>query len=173
MNYEDFIGVIKDFPKEGISFKDISPLLRNGPAFHQCIADLVALAKPYHPDVILAPEARGFVFASAMAAEMGIGFVMARKKGKLPGKNIQVNYALEYGNDVLEVREDSFKDGDRVLLVDDLIATGGSFEALKELVVKAKGTPVAALAVIRLQELEGEKRIGLPVKWLIDLSAKR
>jgi adenine phosphoribosyltransferase len=173
MNYQNYIGVINGFPKEGISFKDISPLLRDGPAFHQCISDLVKLAKPYRPTVIIAAEARGFVFASAMAAQMGIGFVMARKKGKLPGHNISVTYALEYGTDTLEIRDSSFKEGDRVLLVDDLIATGGSFKALKELTVKAKGTPVAAIAVIRLSELEGEKKVGLPTKWLIDLSAEK
>jgi adenine phosphoribosyltransferase len=172
MGYETKIGVINGFPKEGISFKDISPLLRDPKAFHDVIDDLAKLAAPFHPTLICAPESRGFVFASALAYKMGIGFVMARKAGKLPGENVKVTYSLEYGTATLEVRSDSFHKGDRVLLLDDLIATGGSLKALKELVEKANGTPVAALAVIALTELNGEEAIGLPSASLINLSAK-
>ncbi len=173
MNYEKYIGVVNGFPKQGISFKDISPLLRDPVAFQNVINDLAALAEPYHPDVVCAPESRGFIFAAALAYKMKIGFVMARKSGKLPGDNIKVSYSLEYGNSSLEVRPDSFTKGTRVLLLDDLIATGGSLKALKELVQKANGTPVAALAVITLKELKGEKEVGLPFASLVSLSAEK
>lgn len=171
MDYEKYIGVVNGFPKAGISFKDISPLLRDPKAFHQCIDDFAKLAEPYHPDVILGPESRGFIFGAALAYKMKIGFVMARKAGKLPGKNHQVSYSLEYGNATLEVREDSFKKGQRVLLVDDLIATGGSFKALEDLVRMSDATPVAALALIYLRELQGEKDLDIPFKYLLSLSA--
>jgi adenine phosphoribosyltransferase len=171
MDYTKIIDVIPDFPKKGISFKDISPLLRDPKAFHSCIDDLAKIAKEYQPEVIVGPESRGFVFGAPLAEKMGLGFVMARKAGKLPGKNIRASYALEYGTDVLEVREGSFKAGQRVLLVDDLIATGGSLEALAKLVRQAGANPVAALVVIRLKELAGEKIVSVPVRYLVNLSA--
>jgi adenine phosphoribosyltransferase len=173
MDYEKYIGVINGFPRAGISFKDISPLLRDPVAFHHVIDDLAALAEPYHPEIICAPESRGFVFASALAYKMGIGFVMARKAGKLPGENVKVGYSLEYGSATLEIRPDSIAKGTRVLLLDDLIATGGSLKALKELVEKANGNPVAAIAVISLIELRGDKEVGLPFASLIRLSAEK
>ncbi|MCH3909879.1 MAG: adenine phosphoribosyltransferase [Bacilli bacterium] len=172
MDYEKYVGVVNGFPKEGISFKDISPLLNDPIAFKSCIDDLAKLAEKYHPDAVVAPESRGFVFASALAYKMGISFVMARKAGKLPGKNYKVSYSLEYGEATLEVREDSFKKGTRVILLDDLIATGGSFKALEELTKKAGGTPVAALSFIYLKELEGEKALDIPFEYLLSLSAK-
>jgi adenine phosphoribosyltransferase len=171
MDYTKIIDVIPDFPSKGISFKDISPLLRDPAAFHQSIEDLAALAKEFHPEVIVGPESRGFVFGAALAERMGLGFVMARKEGKLPGKNIKVSYALEYGSASLELREGSFKKGQRVLLVDDLIATGGSLEALVKLVKQAGGEPVGALVVIRLKELAGENSVSIPVRYLANLSA--
>lgn len=171
MDYTKIIDVIPDFPEKGISFKDISPLLRDPKAFHACVDDLAKIAKEYHPDVIVGPESRGFVFGAPLAEKMGLGFVMARKAGKLPGHNIQVSYALEYGTASLEIREGSFKPGQRVLLVDDLIATGGSLEALVKLVKLAGGDPVAALVVIRLKELAGEKAVSIPVRYLTNLSA--
>jgi adenine phosphoribosyltransferase len=171
MDYEKYIGVINGFPKEGISFKDISPLLRDPKAFHSCIDDMAKLAESFHPTVIFAPESRGFIFGSALAYQMGIGFVMARKPGKLPGKNYRVSYALEYGTDTLEVREGVFKKGDRVLLVDDLIATGGSLEALVKLTREAGAEPVGALAMIYLKEIQGEKAVEVPFKSLFTLSA--
>ena len=173
MDYKKFIGVINDFPKKGISFKDISPLLKDKEAFASCIDDLAKMAEKYHPTVILAPDARGFIFGAALALKMGLGFVMARKPGKLPGNNIKYSYSLEYGENSLEVRENSFAKEDRVLLVDDLLATGGSLKAVEEIARKAGGTPVAALAVIYLRELHGEKQMGVPTEWLIDLSAEQ
>lgn len=172
MDYEKYIDVINGFPVKGISFKDISPLLRSSEAFHQCIDDLAVLAEPYHPTVILGPESRGFIFGAALAYKMGIGFVMARKAGKLPGKTAAVSYSLEYGKATLEVPLESFKKGDRVLLVDDLIATGGSLKAMEDLIRRLGADPVAALVVIYLKELQGEKALGIPLHSLVSLSSK-
>lgn len=169
MDYEKYIGITPDFPTKGISFKDISPLLKDPVAFHSCIDDLSKLAEEYKPDIIIGPESRAFLFGAALAYKMNIGFVMARKAGKLPGPVYRVSYALEYGTATLEIPEASFKKGQRVLLIDDLLATGGTFCALKELVEMAGGTPVATLVVIRLKDLEGEKNIDLPCSYLLNL----
>ena len=169
MDYEKYIGVNEDFPKKGISFKDISPLLRNGLAFRACIDDLAKIAETYKPDIICGPESRAFIFGAALAYRLGIGFVMARKAGKLPGVVYQISYQLEYGTASLAIPKDSFKKGQRVLLIDDLMATGGTFAALEELVGMAGGEPVAALAVIRLKELDGDSHIHVPCASLLDL----
>jgi adenine phosphoribosyltransferase len=171
MDYEKCIGVVPDFPKKGISFKDISPLLGDPKAFHSCIDDLAKLAEPYKPDMIIAAESRGFIFGSALAYKLGIGFVMARKPHKLPGHNLAVSYTLEYGQETLEIRDNAFKKGQRVLLVDDLIATGGSLNAMATLARKCGATPVAALCVISLKELKGASTLDIPFDSLVDLSA--
>ncbi len=171
MDYSKFISVTPDFPTKGISFKDISPLLDDPKAFQSCIDDFAKLAEKYHPDVIVGPEARGFVFGSALAYKMGLGFVMARKAGKLPGKTYEVEYALEYGTAKLQIPANSFRPGQRVLMIDDLLATGGSLRALEDLIVKAGGLPVAALTLINLVEIEGWKNLGVPQECLIELSA--
>ncbi len=169
MDYKKYIGITEDFPKKGISFKDISPLLRDSEAFHSCIDDLAKLAEEYKPDIICGPESRAFIFGSALAYKMGIGFVMARKAGKLPGVIYQITYQLEYGTATLAIPKNSFKPGQRVLLVDDLMATGGTFSALKELVSMAGGNPVGALTVINLKDLDGAKNCGLKCSTLLDL----
>ena len=170
MNLNDYIGVTPDFPKKGISFKDVSPLLKDPKAFSYCISELEKLANEYKPTIIVGAESRGFIFGSALALKMGIGFVMARKEGKLPGKTYKVSYELEYGNATMEVPANSFKRDDRVLLVDDLLATGGTFAALTKLVKEAGGNPVGAITVIRLYELEGEKNAMVPCSYLLNLS---
>lgn len=170
MDLERYIGVVPDFPKKGISFKDISPLVRDPKAFDYCIDELEKLAKEFQPTVIVGAESRGFIFGATLAYKMGIGFVMARKAGKLPGITIKVSYQLEYGTATMEVPANSFKAGDRVLLVDDLLATGGTFAALTQLVRSAGGEPVGAITVIRLEELEGEKNAMVPCKSLLNLS---
>lgn len=171
MDYSKYISVTPDFPKKGISFKDISPLLRDPVAFHAAIEDFAKMTEKYHPDVIVGPEARGFLFGAALAYRMNIGFVMARKAGKLPGDTYSVEYSLEYGKEKLEIPAASFQKGQRVLLIDDLLATGGSFEALGELITKAGGIPVAGLTVINLKELEGWKHLSFPCECLVELSA--
>ena len=170
MDYSKYIGVTPDFPKKGNSFKDISPLLRNPEAFRACIKEMAQKAKKFNPTVLCGPESRAFIFGAALAYEMGIGFVMARKAGKLPGVTFKTTYQLEYGTATLEVPAASFKSGDRVLMIDDLMATGGSFAALKSLIESAGGTPVGALCFINLKELHGEKAFNLPFESLIDLS---
>ena len=169
MDYSKYIGITKDFPTKGISFKDISPLLRDSEAFHSCIDDLANLAKEYHPDIICGPESRAFIFCAALAYKMNVGFVMARKAGKLPGVIYQISYQLEYGTATLAIPKDSFKPNQRVLLVDDLMATGGTFTALKELVTMAGGNPVGALTVITLKDLDGAKNCGMKCSTLLEM----
>ena len=170
MNLKDYIGVTPDFPKKGISFKDISPLLRDPKAFAYCIDELEKLANEFKPTVIVGAESRGLLFGAALAYKMGIGFVMARKAGKLPGTTVKVSYQLEYGTATMEVPSNSFKADDRVLLIDDLLATGGTFAALTRLVTAAGGKAVGAITVIRLEELEGEKNALVPCRYLLNLS---
>lgn len=170
MDYEKYIGVTPDFPKKGISFKDISPLLANPKAFASCIDDLAKMGEEFKPTLIIGPESRGFIFGAALAYKMGIGFVMGRKAGKLPGKVRRVSYKLEYGEATIEVPYDAIKKGERVLLVDDLMATGGTFVALKEIIASAGAIPVGCLTIITLEELKGEEKVGLPCKSLLRLS---
>ena len=170
MDLEKYIGVVPDFPKKGISFKDVSPLLRDKDAFKETIDRLAEIAGQYDFDTFVGAEARGFAFGAALAFKMGKGFVMARKSGKLPGKTIAYTYTLEYGSATLEVSEGAFEKGKRALLIDDLLATGGTFLAMRELVKKAGGEPLACLAVIALEELHGDELIGLPCHHLLLLS---
>lgn len=168
MDYKQYIGVTENFPKEGISFKDISPLLKNPEAFHSCIDDLAKAAEEFKPDIICGPESRAFLFGAALAYKMNVGFVMARKAGKLPGATYRISYKLEYGTATLEIPANSFKDGMRVLLIDDLMATGGTFCALKDLVKQAGGEPVGTLTLINLTDLHGERLSGLKNVSLIE-----
>ena len=156
---KNLIRIVPDFPKPGISFKDISPLLADPDAFKSVIE---ALAKNWtgKVDAIAALDARGFVFGSALAIALGVSFVMVRKKGKLPGAVNQVSYGLEYGTDVLEVAADAFSPAMRVLIVDDLLATGGTAEAAVRL-VEAAGALVTGIAVvIELSELNGRQKLA-------------
>ncbi len=171
MDYSKYISVTPDFPTKGISFKDISPILADPDAFESCINDFAKLAEKYNPDVIIGPEARGFLFGAALGYKMHKGFIMARKAGKLPGKTYQVEYALEYGTAKIEVPAIALKPGQRVLLIDDLLATGGSLNALAKLVRDAGATPVAALTLINLKEIEGWKKLDFPCECLVELSA--
>lgn len=171
MDYRKRIAVFPDFPKKGISFKDISTLLEDPVAFHFCINDLAELAIKFHPDVIMGAESRGFIFGSALAYKMNLGFVMARKEGKLPGHNLKVSYALEYGEASLEIRDNALEKGQRVLLVDDLIATGGSLNAMAQLVRLAGAKPVGAVCVIALKELNGAQTLDIPFSALVELPA--
>ena len=169
MNYEYYIRVVLDFPKKGISFKDISPLLKDSVAFHSAICDLAKLAEEFKPDIICGPESRAFIFGSALAFHMNKGFVMARKSGKLPGVTCQTTYQLEYGTATIAIPQDSFKKGERLLLVDDLMATGGTFKALEDLVKQAGGNPVGAVTLINLKEFEDSCVFKLKCKSLLDL----
>lgn len=136
MDLKEKIRVIEGFPKEGISFKDITTLVADGEAFKESIDRIVEHLKDKNVDVILGPEARGFIFGVPVAYALGVGFVPVRKKGKLPAETVSVDYSLEYGVDVLEIHKDAIKKGQKVAIVDDLLATGGTVEAVAKLVEK-------------------------------------
>lgn len=157
MDLKDNIRIIKDFPKEGISFKDITTLIQNGKSL-KYVVDLIAdNLRDKKIDLIVGPEARGFIFGVPVAYALGIGFVPIRKKGKLPGETVEVKYALEYGEDVLQMHKDVIVPGTRVAIVDDLLATGGTINAVAELISKAGGEVVELDFVIELESLGGRK----------------
>ncbi len=159
---------IPDFPKKGILFRDITTLLKDSDAFEKAI---LALAQPYKRkkiDLITAIEARGFILGAALAYELGVGIVPVRKKGKLPAETMSVTYKLEYGEDTLEVHKDAINAGARVLIVDDLLATGGTTLATIELVKKLRGEIVGISFLVELSDLKGrEKLAGYPVNSII------
>ncbi len=156
----DFVRAIPDFPKPGILFRDITPLLSSPPAFKQAIRQLADEFNGQPIDVVAAAEARGFIFAAPLALELNLGFVPVRKPGKLPFKTLAMDYELEYGTDRLEIHADGLSPGQRVLLVDDLLATGGTMKACCQLVEKT-GAKVAGCAfLIELSALEGARRIA-------------
>jgi adenine phosphoribosyltransferase len=151
---------VRDFPKPGIGFRDITPVLASPQGFHAAVEGLADLARPYDAVHVLAAEARGFLFGPAVAAQLGAGFVLARKPGKLPRETVSVAYELEYGIDRLEIHTDAIGPGDRVLVHDDLLATGGTARALCELVEAAGGTVVACAFLLELGFLPGRERLA-------------
>jgi adenine phosphoribosyltransferase len=154
------IDDVPDFPKKGILFKDITTLLKDARALRQSIDDMTALLRGYAPDVVIGMESRGFIFAAPIAYLLGAGFVPVRKLGKLPGEVISTEYDLEYGTNTLELHADAISAGSRVLVVDDLLATGGTVSATIELVERLKGTVVAVAFLVELGELNGRARLG-------------
>ena len=160
---------VPDFPQEGIIFKDLMPLIADRAAFHESIDLLAAWSRPREPDVILGAEARGFIFGGALAYAIGCGFVPARKPGKLPWQTVGATYALEYGTDTLEVHADAIGRGARVIVLDDVLATGGTARAKVDLVEKLGGVVVGAAFVIELTFLHGRERLaGYDVHALLD-----
>jgi len=163
-----FIRDVPDFPKPGILFKDITPLLMDPGAFRLCIDRLCVPWHASEPDVIVGIEARGFIFGAAMAAQMGIPFVPIRKPGKLPRKTRSQSYSLEYGEDSIEIQEDAIRPGQKVLIVDDLLATGGTMGAAVRLVQSLGGGVCEVLFVVELKELRGRDRLPeVPVRSLL------
>jgi adenine phosphoribosyltransferase len=159
---------IPDFPKRGIVFKDIMPLLADPQALHDTVERLAEFAEPRKPDLVLGAEARGFILGAALAYRLGCGFIAARKPGKLPWRTVSAKYALEYGFDVLELHADSLEPGARVLVHDDLLATGGTARAKVDLVEQLGGEVVGLAFVIELEFLHGrEKLAGYDVFSLI------
>ena len=156
----DLVREVPDYPQPGINFRDITPVLASPDGFHAAVAGLAELARPYAPDQVLAAEARGFLFGPALAAELGAGFVLARKPGKLPRDTVRAEYTLEYATDALEVHSDTVAAGARVLVHDDLLATGGTARALCELVEQLDGQVVACAFLIELAELGGRAKLG-------------
>jgi len=160
MNLEDKIRDVPDFPKEGIIFKDITTLIKDASAFKYAIDALAAKYQDERVDIVVAVEARGFIFAAALAYRLGIGFVPARKPGKLPAETISAEYSLEYGTDTIEMHKDAIESGQRVLIVDDLLATGGTAAAAIELVEKLGGEVVSIAFLIELTFLNGRQSLG-------------
>jgi len=164
-----FIRDVPDFPNEGILFKDVMPLLADPAAFRESIDRLAAWAGPRAPDVILGAEARGFIFGGALAYALGCGFVTARKPGKLPWATVEASYDLEYGTDVLQVHVDAIESGARVIVLDDVLATGGTARAKIDLVNQLGGQVVGALFLLELSSLNGRDQLsGTDVHALID-----
>lgn len=159
MNLKEHIRVIENFPTEGIRFKDISTLLNNGPAYKEAIDQLKELVKELKIDLIAGPEARGFVVGAPLAYALGVGFVPIRKSGKLPYQTIEENYDLEYGKDKLAMHIDAIQPGQRVLIADDLLATGGTIATSIKLVEQLGGEVVGAAFLIELTYLEGRKKM--------------
>ena len=149
---------VPNYPKEGIIFKDITPLLRDAKAFSVCIDEMAALV-PNDTDYIIGVEARGFILGGAIAYRKGIGFVPARKKGKLPHKTMSRDYGLEYGTASLEIHVDAIEAGKKVVIVDDLLATGGTALATAELIRSLRGTITAFLFLVELSDLDGGERL--------------
>lgn len=168
MNLKDKIRIIEDFPKEGISFKDVTTLLKDKEALQYTVQEFVAELKDKQIDVVVGPEARGFLFGAPVAYALGAGFVPVRKKGKLPFDTIGIEYELEYGTDILEIHKDAIQPGQRVAIIDDLLATGGTIASVGKLVEQVGGIVVSMGFVIELTELNGiEKLRQYDVKSLV------
>ena len=173
MNLKDIIRTIPNFPKEGIMFRDITTLLQNPEAFRYVINTLYDRYKVMGISVVAAIESRGFIFGGALAYKLGASFVPLRKPGKLPWETERVEYELEYGKDSLEIHKDAVKKGDRVLIIDDLLATGGTGLAAAELIQKVGGEIVEFACIVNLPDLKGEERLkGLPVFYMTEFKGE-
>jgi len=171
MNIQEHIRIVPDFPKAGINFYDISTLLMQPAAWRETIARLYTMAEAYQADMIMGIESRGFLVAAPLAMELGCGFGMIRKKGKLPGLTLGYRYSLEYGEDEIEVQPDLIPEGAKVLLVDDLLATGGTMAAAEYLVAQAGAQVVGNLCIIELDGLNGRSRLQAPFEALLQCPA--
>lgn len=168
MELKDKIRVIENFPTEGISFKDITTLLKDAKALNECINQMAERFKDVKIDLIVGPESRGFIFATPLAYLLKTGFVPVRKPGKLPAETIKHEYELEYGTDSLEIHKDAIKKGQKVLIVDDLLATGGTMYATAKLVEKLGGEVAGLGFLIELSDLKGRDKLkGYKVESLI------
>ena len=159
MDLKEKIRIVENFPKEGISFKDVTTLISDGEGLRESVNKIVEHLKDKKIDVVVGPEARGFIFGVPVAYALGVGFIPVRKPGKLPGETISIAYDLEYGTDNLELHKGSIKKGQRVAIVDDLLATGGTIEAVAKLVELAGGEIVSLDFVIELTELKGRDKL--------------
>ncbi|WP_419726235.1 adenine phosphoribosyltransferase [Terrisporobacter petrolearius] len=160
MDLKQTVRVIEDFPKEGISFKDITTLLQDGKALKFAIDEIIADLKDKDVDVIVGPEARGFLMGTPVAYGMGVGFIPVRKPGKLPWEIESYEYDLEYGSNKLEIHKDAIKPGQKVAIVDDLLATGGTMEAAAKLIEKLGGEVVSMQFLIELEDLDGRAKLA-------------
>ena len=159
MDLREKVRVIEDFPKEGISFKDITTLISDGEALKEAVDKMAEFFKDKNIDLVVGPEARVFIFGVPVAYALGAGFVPVRKPGKLPADTVKVEYDLEYGSDILEIHKDAIKPGLRVAIVDDLLATGGTIAAVTKLVEQVGGEVVGLSFAIELEELKGREKL--------------
>lgn len=157
---QSLIRDIQDFPTEGIVFKDITPVLQHPEAFREVIDRMREYASEHEADAIVGIESRGFIFGAPVAVELGLPFIPVRKLGKLPGETVRVEYALEYGSNTVEMHKDSLRRGDRVVIVDDLLATGGTAAAAAELIESVGGRVVGMVVMVELGFLEGRAALG-------------
>lgn len=167
MDLRNHIRSIPDFPKPGVLFRDISTLLRSAEAWQTAMDRLAEAVQPYQPDLLAGIESRGFLVSAPLALKLGCGFLMLRKRGKLPGLTVGYDYALEYGTDRVEVQADAVAPGQRVVIVDDLLATGGTMSAGIILLRHVGATVPAAAALIELSFLNGRSRLDVPFESLI------
>lgn len=159
MDLKQYVTIVEDWPKEGIRFKDITTLMDNGDAYRYATDQIVTYAKEKQIDIVVGPEARGFIIGCPVAYSLGVGFAPVRKEGKLPRETIKVSYGLEYGKDVLTIHKDAIKPGQRVLITDDLLATGGTIDATIKLVEELGGVVAGIAFLIELSYLEGRKNL--------------
>lgn len=167
MELKKHIAHIADFPKPGILFYDFSPLLAHAAAWKYCVNQLAEHIKPYDPDILIGIESRGFLVAAPLALELGCGFVMVRKSNKLPGPTVGHTYDLEYGTDTIEMQTSAIKPGQRVVIMDDLLATGGTMAAAIALAKKLGSEVRAACCIIELKFLDGRDKLGVPFESLL------
>jgi adenine phosphoribosyltransferase len=167
MDLKDHIRSIPDFPKPGILFYDISTLLRHGGAWQVAMERMAHAIEGYRPDLLAGIESRGFLVAAPLALALNCGFIMVRKPGKLPGPTVRLDYALEYGTDRIEIQADAVEPGQRVVVVDDLLATGGTMAASIQLLRNVGAVIPAAAALIELSFLAGRQRLDVPCETLI------
>ena len=160
MNLRDYVASIPDFPQKGILFRDITPLMADGAAFKEACDQLIAYAKKIGAQVVAGPESRGFIFGCPVAYDLKIGFVPVRKPNKLPRKTISYKYDLEYGSNELHIHADAIKPGQKVLIIDDLLATGGTVEATIKLVEQLGGEVVGCAFLIELDGLGGREKLS-------------
>ncbi|USS89512.1 adenine phosphoribosyltransferase [Fructilactobacillus cliffordii] len=159
LDLKDYVASYPDFPEPGILFRDISPLLENGDAYRQATNEIVDYAKKLNVDMVVGPEARGFIVGCPVAYDLNIGFAPARKKGKLPGHTVKATYGLEYGKSSLYLHDDAIKPGQRVLVTDDLLATGGTIAATIQLVENLGGVVAGTVFFVELMDLKGRDKI--------------
>lgn len=159
MNYKKYIKIVEDWPQEGVEFKDITPLMDNGEAYKSAIDEIVTFSKEKKIDLVVGPEARGFIIGCPVAYSLGIGFAPVRKEGKLPREVIKVDYGSEYSENILTIHKDAIKPGQRVLVTDDLLATGGTIEATIELIEQLGGIVAGCAFLIELSYLKGMDKL--------------
>ena len=167
MDLRQHIRSIPDFPRPGILFYDISTLLAHPDAWRATVDRLADMVRPFAPDLLAGIESRGFLTAAPLALELGCGFVMVRKKGKLPGETVEYRYDLEYGSDSIEIQADAVEPGQRIVVMDDLLATGGTLAAAVSLFRKVGADVRAAACIVELTFLQGRSKLDVPIETLV------